>query len=115
MRCLIFAAALLMTATVPAAAASAPQAPPTDKATSKPACASDSADYVAGVDAYGRPVTPADLPGGTDVQISTEVYARLRTKNPQLNGVGVDVNLPGLATRPPCPPQAAGAPIGKPR
>jgi len=64
----------------------------------------DSAEYVPGVDAYGRPVAPADLPGGADVQISTEVYPILKSKNPQLNGVGVVANLPGLANRPICPP-----------
>ena len=110
MRSLIFAGLFLA-----ASAASAPQAPPTDKVTSKPLCPSDSADYVPGVDAYGRPVAPADLPGGADVQISTEIYAQLRSKNPQLGGVGVDVNLPGLAGPPPCQPQAAGGPTGKPR
>jgi hypothetical protein len=115
MRVLIFVAAALMTANLPAAAASAPKAPPTDKVTAKPACASDSAEYVPGVDAYGRPVAPADLPGGADVQISTEIYAELRSKNPQLRGAGVDVNLPGLETRPPCPPQAAATPTDKPR
>jgi hypothetical protein len=115
MRVLIFVAAALMTANLPAAAASAPKAPPTDKVTAKPACASDSAEYVPGVDAYGRPVAPADLPGGADVQISTEIYAELRSKNPQLRGAGMDVNLPGLETRPPCPPQAAATPTDKPR
>jgi hypothetical protein len=71
-----------------------------------PACIDprDSADYVPGVDAYGRPVAPADLPGSADVQISTEVYPILKSKNPQLNGVGMVANLPGLANRPICPP-----------
>jgi len=64
----------------------------------------DSAEYVPGVDAYGRAVAPADLPGGDDVQISTEVYPILKSKNPQLNGVGIVANLPGLANRPICPP-----------
>src|SRR4029077_13900146 len=64
----------------------------------------DSADYVPGVDAYGRPVAPADLPGGADVQISPEDYPILKSKNPQRNGVGVAANLPGLANRPLCPP-----------
>src|SRR5258708_5090443 len=64
----------------------------------------DTADYVPGVDAYGRPVAPADLPGGADVQISTEVYPILKSRNRQLDGVGVVANLPGLANRPICPP-----------
>src|SRR5436190_2835120 len=64
----------------------------------------DSPEYMPGVDAYGRPVAPADLPGGGDVQISTEVYPILKSKNPQLNGVGIVANLPGLANRPICPP-----------
>ena len=80
-----------------------------------PACSSASADYVPGVDAYGRPVAPADLPGGADVQISTEIYARLRLKNPQLNGADVSVNLPGLASRPPCQAQPASSPPSKGR
>ena len=64
-----------------------------------------SPDYVPGGTVQGRPVAPADLPGSsTDIQISTEVYAELRSSNPQLRGAGVVVNLPGLQTRPPCPP-----------
>src|SRR5215475_15347974 len=52
--------------------------------------ARDTADYVPGVDANGRKVAPADLPGSsTDVQISTQVYADLRSSNPQLRGAGV--------------------------
>jgi hypothetical protein len=61
------------------------------------------------VDVHGRPVAPADLPGGADVQISTEVYPILKSKNPQLNGVGVVANLPGLVNRPLCPPAAPPA------
>src|SRR5215467_11380675 len=68
--------------------------------------ARNSPDYVPGVDARGRPVAPADLPGTADVQVSTEVYAELRSPNPQLRGVGVNANLSGLATRPPCAPKA---------
>jgi len=66
----------------------------------------DTAEYVAGVDANGRQVAPADLPGSsTDVQISTQVYAELRSRNPQLRGAGVMANLPGLQTPPVCPPR----------
>jgi len=68
--------------------------------------ARDTADYVPGVDAYGRKVAPADLPGSsTDVQVSTQVYPELRSRNPQLSGVGVVANLPGLQKPPICPPQ----------
>jgi hypothetical protein len=69
----------------------------------------DTAEYVPGVDANGRKVPPADLPGSsTDVQISTQVYAELRSSNPQLRGAGVVANLPGLQTTPICPPQKSG-------
>lgn len=102
---------LFVSGTTAAGAAPAPvpppPPPPASAATaSQPACIDprDSAEYVPGVDAYGRPVAPADLPGGPDVQISTEVYPILKSKNPQLNGVGVVANLPGLANRPICPP-----------
>src|SRR6266550_3110019 len=77
-----------------------------------PACVSlprprDSADYVPGADAYGRPVAPADLPGSSGVQVRTEVYPILKSRNPALNGVGVVANFPSLANRPVCPPAAA--------
>jgi hypothetical protein len=93
-------------ATAWAAPAPPPPPPASTAPAAQPACieARDSADYVPGVDAYGRPVAPADLPGSADVQISTEVYPILNSKNPQLNGVGVVANLPGLANRPICPP-----------
>src|SRR5882672_6657503 len=71
---------------------SAPVAPAAKQATA-PCDPRASADYVAGVDADGRSVAPADLPSQTDVQISTEVYAELRSPNPQLKGVGVVANL----------------------
>src|ERR1051326_5177654 len=71
--------------------------------------ARDTADYVGGVDVNGREVAPADLPGSsTDVQISTQVYAELRSSNPQLRGAGVMTNLPGLVRPPSCPPQQSG-------
>jgi len=73
--------------------------------------ARDSAEYVPGVDVNGRAVAPADLPGSTtDVQISTQVYAEVRTNNPQLRGAGVMVNLPGLQKPPVCPPQPQSSP-----
>ena len=82
-----------------------PPPPPPQTQPAQPACvdARDSADYVPGVDAYGRPVAPTDLPGSTtDVQISTEVYVEMRSSNPQMRGVGVMANLPGLQKPPPC-------------
>ena len=110
-RTILFAAILFVSGTMAAGAAPVPvPAPPTPLAgpppPAQPACIDprDSADYVPGVDAYGQPVAPADLPGSAEVQISTEVYAVLKSKNPQLNGVGVVANLPGLANRPICPP-----------
>ena len=102
-------ASILLLGTLAAGAAPEP-APRTPRSPAPdPACvdAKNSADYVPGVDVHGRSVAPADLPGSsTDVQISTEVYAELRSANPQLRGVGVVANLPGLETRPPCPPPA---------
>jgi len=62
-----------------------------------------SADHFPGVDVKGRPVAPADLPSGNDVQISTEVYAAVRLPDPQLRGVGVIANLPNLGS-PSCAP-----------
>jgi hypothetical protein len=114
-RTILLAAMLFVSGTMAAGAAPAPVPPPPSPppvAQPQP-CVNpgDSADYVPGVDAYGRPVAPADLPGGADVQISTEVYPILNSKNPQLNGVGVVANLPGLANRPICPtaPPPGGA------
>ena len=94
------------------AAAPEPPAKPAPPAASAPACISppsprDSADYTPGTDVRGRPVPPADLPGSGGVQIRTEVYPVLKSRNPQLNGVGVVANLPSLANRPLCPPGAA--------
>ncbi|HEY4264963.1 MAG TPA: hypothetical protein VGM72_06565 [Micropepsaceae bacterium] len=110
MRRFLFAASFLLFADLAMAAAipSAPIPPPPLPAP-QPACVDtrDSADYVPGVDAYGRSVAPADLPGSTtDVQVGTQVYADVRTANPQLRGAGVVVNLPGLQARPPCPQSA---------
>jgi len=89
-------------------AAAPPVAPPPPHAQLPPPVpcidARDTADYVPGVDASGRKVAPADLPGTSpDVQISTQVYADLRSSNPQLRGASVVANLPGLQTPPICP------------
>ena len=111
MRTILLAAMLFASSTMLSGAAPSIGAPLPPPAGPPPAArpqpcvnARDSAEYVPGVDAYGRPVAPADLPGGADVQISTEVYPILRSRNRQLNGVGVVANLPGLANRPVCPP-----------
>jgi hypothetical protein len=100
------AASLLLFADFALAAALPPPPPPPPPAqTAQPQCidARDSADFVPGVDAYGRPVAPADLPGSTtDVQVSTEVYVEMRSKNPRMPGVGVVANLPGLQKPPTC-------------
>jgi hypothetical protein len=110
MRRFLFAASLLLFADLAMAAATPstlipPVPPPPQTQPPQPACADarDSADYVPGVDAYGRKVAPADLPGSTtDVQISTDVYVELRSRNPQLRGAGVVAKLPGLQSLPPC-------------
>jgi hypothetical protein len=98
---------LLFVVALPAIAATAPYPPPPPPPVQAPPpdCVDprNSPDYVPGVDARGRPVAPADLPGTADVQISTEIYAELRSPNPQLRGVDVSANLAGIATRPPCP------------
>jgi hypothetical protein len=109
MRRFLFAALCFAVSNLAAAAAPGsariPPPPPPQTQPPQPACvdARDTADYVPGVDAYGRSVAPADLPGSTtDVQIGTEVYAEMRSKNPQMRGVGVIANLPGLQKPPPC-------------
>jgi hypothetical protein len=107
MRRFVVAALILASTRLAADAAQVPNPPPPPPQTQppQPACVDvrDSADYVPGVDAYGRKVAPADLPGSTtDVEISTQVYAELRTRNPQLRGAGVVANLPGLQKPPAC-------------
>ncbi len=93
--------AILMAAGLPALAADGkkPLPPP-------PACVdpTTSTDYVPGVDAYGRPVASADVPGTADVEISTDIYAELRSQNRQLRRAGVDVRLKGLENLPLCAP-----------
>lgn len=113
MRRVLVAALFLAGTRVAAAAAPTPISPPPPPLQAQPAqplCvnARDTADYVPGVDAYGRPVAPADLPGSSaDVQIGTQVYVEMRSSNPQVRGVGVMANLPGLQTRPTCAPSVA--------
>jgi hypothetical protein len=76
-----------------------------------------SADYIPGVDAQGNPVAPADLPGTVDIEVGTQILGEFRTRNRQLPRVGVDVNLKGLETLPPCPPPPAprAVPVPRPR
>jgi hypothetical protein len=62
-----------------------------------------SPDYVAGIDARGREVVPADLPSGQKVDIGTEVFVETAARNRQLPRTGVLVNLPGLGA-PACVP-----------
>ena len=116
MRRVLFAATFMAVGNLAAVSAASQPAsnppPPPQTQPQQPACvdARDTADYVPGVDAYGRAVAPADLPGSTtDVQISTEVYAEMRSKNPQMRGVGVIANLPGLQQPPTCvqPPRSS--------
>src|SRR6266851_2220338 len=102
---MLFVAGTTAASAAPARLPSPPPSLASPPPAAMPACIDprESEEYVPGVDAYGRPVAPADLPGGADVQISTEVYPILKSKNPQLNGVGVVANLPGLANRRICP------------
>jgi hypothetical protein len=116
MRRLILAAGFFVIGHAAGAAPETAPPPPPQAQAPKTACADvrNSPDYVPSLDAYGRSVAPADLPGSsTDVQISTEVYADLRSRNPQLQGAGVMANLPGLETRAPCPQPGAPAPPAK--
>ena len=62
-----------------------------------------SPDYVPGIDVKGRDVVPADVPTGRQVEIDSEVLVATRSRNPQLRGTGVIVNLPGLGA-PACVP-----------
>ncbi len=61
-----------------------------------------SPDYVAGIDAKGRDVAPADLPSNQRVVIDTEVYIETSQRN-RLSRTGVIVNLPDLGA-PACVP-----------
>lgn len=62
-----------------------------------------SPDYVPGIDVQGREVAPADLASGQQIEISTEMFVETRPKTPQLRGMGMIVNLPGLGA-PACVP-----------
>jgi hypothetical protein len=62
-----------------------------------------SPDYVPGIDAKGRPVVPADVSTGRQVEIDTEVYVETRPRNRQRQRTGVIVNLPDLGA-PACVP-----------
>jgi hypothetical protein len=62
-----------------------------------------SPDYVAGIDAGGREVAPADVPSGQGVEINTEMFVEVRPQDRRLRGTGVIVNLPGLGA-PACVP-----------
>ena len=62
-----------------------------------------SPDYIPGVDVKGRPVAPADLPTGRQVEIDTRIYAEIPQRNRRLPRTGVVVNLPDLGA-PACVP-----------
>ena len=96
-------AGLLCTVLVHAAAP--PKPPRKAVSDSPPTCVPNGPDYVPGVDAYGRPVKPADVPSDTQVVVSTEVYPEIRSKNPQLQGTGLRVRIDGLGQPPKCPPK----------
>jgi hypothetical protein len=96
-------------------AANTPPPPPVKHPPNPPACNPQaSADYVPGVDVKGRPVAPADLPGGPDVIVSTEVYPEIRSRNPQVPRTGLSVQIEGLGAPPRCVPAPAPVPA-KPR
>ena len=62
-----------------------------------------SPDYVAGIDARGKTVAPADVPSGQGVGINSEMFVDIRPQDRRLRGTGVIVNLPGLGA-PACVP-----------
>jgi hypothetical protein len=62
-----------------------------------------SPDFIPGVDVKGRPVVPADLPTGRQVEIDTRVYAEVGPRNRRLPRTGVVVDLPDLGA-PACVP-----------
>jgi hypothetical protein len=92
--------ALAQTPDAPPAAA--PAQPCTDPATS--------ADYVPGVDAYGRTVAPADVPGTSTIDVNSTVQAQIRTHNRAVPFVGVDVALNAPAPPHACPAAAPKMP-----
>ena len=110
MKHLVFCAGLL--AALPAFAADVLHAP----RPAPPSLCRDpqtATDYVPGVDAYGRPVAQADVPGTADVEIGTDIYAELRSQNRQLRRAGVDVRLKGLENLPLC--NKIPVPVPRPR
>ena len=92
---------LVVAASICAEAAPAPPSAPVTPTCIDP---KHSPDYTPGVDARGKPVAPADLPAQGNVEVSTQVFAEVRTGNPQVPRVGVEVNLNALKQLPPCPP-----------
>lgn len=63
-------------------------------------------DYVAGTDAYGYRVAPADMPGNITAAIPSDtVIPEVRTHNKTVGHVDVLVDVPGLsAAASPVPP-----------
>jgi hypothetical protein len=73
-------------------------------------CASEifSPDFVAGMNAYGHPVAPADLPGNITAAIPSDVVVpEVFTKNRNIGRVDVPVEIPGLAEASAPPPVCA--------
>lgn len=99
------------------AQAAVPVSPPAKlkQANRAPCDTKDSPDYVPGIDAYGRPVAPADVPSGTDVVVSNEVYPELKSKGQMLRGTGLAVRIEGLGQPPECRPRALFSSPNKPR
>lgn len=63
-------------------------------------CASEvfSPGYVAGIDAYGHPVAPADLAGNITAAIPSDVVVpEVFTRNRNVGRVAIPVEIPGLA------------------
>ena len=55
-------------------------------------------DYVAGTDAYGYPLAPADMPGNVTAAIPSDmVIPEVRTHNKAIGAVDVLVDVPGLS------------------
>jgi hypothetical protein len=62
-----------------------------------------SPDYVPGIGVRDRDVAPADIPTGQEVEIDTQLFLEMRTRNPQIRGTGVIVRIPRLGA-PTCIP-----------
>ena len=100
MRSLAFVAPVLVLGSAAAMAAWAATTAPKAKAGTlqlQSACPPALTAYQPGVDVYGRPVVPADLPdnGGLSASPRT-VVPKLHSTNPQLDGMRVVVAIDGV-------------------